>query len=350
MNTKTQDFINESHLKMPQILDEVNNNNRNHNINLKKAKIFINSQITSRRRRAARNLINNTYYITFKEIFNNIENLVKSVYNYKTDSKFVMFVGSRDGSTYFISLIVIYFIEKLGYDIPEIIHTFNDAKFYPKRDLIIFDDCIHSGGQMGLILDDIQHIFNRTYIASVVITDVAERRISRRLVISISIYKIKSFEYYLTEEEYFDLIYFFNSYSATCVSSIYLDYKIADHTSTPITALMFGPILPSNLELDYDKIKNMELLDDEYIKNIKIDEDKIDVEKQIEFVPFIKGLENNEILGNDIPYGILLESRDDICTPNKYTKTLSKIYDKNNRLPLSFYKYLNNNNKKMKLT
>ena len=86
--------------------------------------------------------------------------------------------------------------------------------------------------------------------------------------------------------------YFFNSYKATCSCSIYLDYKIADFTTTPITALMLGHVLPTNLELNDKKIEEMCFFTKKYLEDIRRDEDMIDVNKNIDFCPFINGCNN----------------------------------------------------------
>jgi len=397
-------FLSDFEEFFPQILEIKSEISGTHPIDQDRANIFINSQLSERRRRAAQNLINNTHYITFDQIFDNIEQVViKTFGSLNPEFKTVMYVGDDSSSNYFISLIVLYYIIHHNFTIPIITDflTYPQADFFSsyreyKRidyshpiyydeqrvyeplkqktnnnfELVIFDDITYSGLQMERNVID-AFIFNNIYIGVAVITDNALFLLKKMNSIKAINYGIlvKNLKNQFIEEnrfiEYLDMLFYFNPYVGACPISLYSDYKIADQISTFLKELMFGPILPSSLNINGSLLRKSFTgrdgfikLDtyEKYLKNITNNESPIITvaeQKNIKFIPFITGcfeysnIDLNEL--SKLDYGIfILDETDDIdydkITTSTESDLLVKCYDKLNRCPPAFYKELINKN------
>lgn len=119
-----------------------------HEIDIDKANEWVNSQLTMRRKIAAVNLINNTDYITFNQVFEYIKLCVIEVYkNINVNDNIYIYVKDRTSSFYFFGIIALHFIKLLGYKEPIAIDV-----LYPNVQIMIFDDCSYSGIQMHQLL------------------------------------------------------------------------------------------------------------------------------------------------------------------------------------------------------
>lgn len=145
---------------LEKILYAVNNYSGKHSINKEKAEEWINSQPFPEAQAAARNIIKHTKYITLKEVYADIENMVKNEYktlveiNENLEKKIVMIVGKPEKSFFFISVLAVYFMKKHNLRIPhEFKFEFTDF-ILNKTDVIInFDDMSYSGSQLRQFLD-----------------------------------------------------------------------------------------------------------------------------------------------------------------------------------------------------
>lgn len=124
-----------------------------HRIDIEKDELWIESQLSERRRRAAFNLINNTHYITFNEVFEMTRELVDKVKDLSHKNP-LLIVGEKNKSSYFMSIIFIYIWNLKEYGEINVIKTLDyDIIIKLKNDnIIIIDDVSYTGGQTNVIL------------------------------------------------------------------------------------------------------------------------------------------------------------------------------------------------------
>ena len=153
------DFLELYDKNLEKLLYAIENYSGKHSINEKKAEEWINSQPFPEAQEAARNIIKHTKYITLKEVYNNIESLVKNQYktllekNENNSKKIIMIVGKRDKSFYFLSVLAVYFMKEYNLRIPDEFHNEFSSFFKNTTDVIVtFDDMSYSGSQMGDML------------------------------------------------------------------------------------------------------------------------------------------------------------------------------------------------------
>lgn len=312
-----------------------------HNINNIKANLWIESQTTELRKETARNLIENTHYFTFNQVVEYVRNLTYKIYekiiiDYEENFDLYLFVDNKDGSTYFIGILVVYFLRlKKIYD-PIIIDKW-DPKILSKINgpIIFIDDMIYGGGKLSGMLQQIFHHSAREYfgekIINIYIGVIVSNSTSMNMVNSvldlkdninhniffISELHIETMAEKIGDNKFFNIIYFFSPFDfGYPVVSCYFDHKIADASSTFLIALMYGPVLPSRLNYN-DKFLITSLntenndgeipIDFEYIKRLEL----IDIEQntnfsELNFIPFINGC--NNLPKNIIPYNWLILS------------------------------------------
>ncbi len=349
-----------------------------HHLDMEKVNIWINSQLSERRKKAAKNLIENTHYITFNELFEDIRNCVIQIYSkLELEKDIYMFIGRDNTSSfYFIGMIAVYFIKLLNYKMPIFITGFKAGV-----QNIVFDDVSYTGGQFDLILTQDSPFLANIYFGLSGITEHAKRRLENlkfleeihTQIVNIHLFSQKTFpnlSSILNKTDYYDVLYYFSPYTNGLTNvSLYLDTKIADSVSTFLKVLNYGPILPANLEYDlrllkssfvYNKQSETGIMNEhdfeKYYVNITKEELNIeDNSSKISFIPFIQNCKPKllkSINENLTSYSILnftnacLQSNP--LYPNgrfnkEYTdfrhfvKTLN---DPDNRCPVSFYKKL----------
>lgn len=281
-------------------------------INKDKAYKFINSQITPLRRRAAKDLIDNTHYITLKESFNIIDELIIKTYKdidkyYSAEDRpnIYMYCGPNNKSFYFFSCIAMYCIEKYNKNntkqlqIPIFIDRINTDFLLNLRNdtLIIVDDVSYSGSQLAKMLDGYHYRIciqegrppPNIYALITALNDFSLARLSkislarteRGTVIKEGPTPFKIM--YLKErlykplvkvigiERYFYINLFFNTWLSNDTHlAMYLDHKVADITSTFKNTYVYGPIVPATYDI---KFSNDYLLNEVYSYRILNDQE-----------------------------------------------------------------------------
>ena len=307
-----------------------------HRINPEQAQLFISSQKSQVRRDAAKDLIDNTIYITLNETKQIIGQLIQQVYNLekvKKASNIYFYSGNPKKSYYFLNVLALFFIRRMGLKEPIFIKELNPSVFNTIGDnpFIILDDVSYSGSQMSTMLDSIHYnsvITNKRPPPNIIVLLIALNTSSLKALSNISLRKTASGLTIQKGKSPFDILYLperlYTSLSETLGAerysyvnlffsphtsdhpyiSLYLDHKIADEASTYMKAIIYGPIIPSNYSEQYKAY--LKLDEDEttqYYKNTPVHEfvnvdgfDNIDNGKEnnkIEFVPFIESCRNN---------------------------------------------------------
>lgn len=358
-----------------------------HYIDKDRAELWIDSQLNESRRLAARLLIDNTYYVTFNQVFEYVRDLIIRIYEdigtFNPDV--CLYIGSKTKSYYFMSVIAIYFIRSLGYTDPEIINTFSMKLNKP---LIIIDDMSYTGIQASKMFRMIKTT-NKVYLGLIGASETAAiflKNIGYELYVE-NIYP--HLRNVVGPERFVDISYYFSPFAEgdTCIS-IYFDHKIADELSTFMKVLMYGPVLPCNLnyyfedidlvanggvqstiiEPDYDSsqwtdkdrliqheseiARNNELdVMLEYLEQLKEIDNKCDYsQNNISFIPFIKGCEqlpfDVEII-KYMPYSLFMMSNNYLGGNIKlirykklirYEQYIRDLENPNIRCPSSWYK------------
>jgi hypothetical protein len=377
-----KDYLNVYNTNIQNILQQKDLISGSHHLNMEKVNLWINSQLTERRRKAAKNLIDNTHYITFNELFEDIRNAVIQIYSkLNLNQDIYMFIGRNNKSSfYFIGMIALYFIKLLNYKIPIFITGFKAGV-----QNIVFDDVSYTGGQFEVILSWDSPFLSHIYFGLSGMTEKAKIRLENLKfleethinIVNIYVFPQKTFKNLneiLNKQDYYDLIYYFSPYTNGLTNiSLYLDIKIADAVSTFLKVLNYGPVLPLNLNYNYDLLKNSFIINEQiatgfmnekdfekyYDDIIKEESNNVILKKEsynkIFYIPFIQNCESNVlkiIKESNITYNILMFTNN--CLQNNpliYNGSLNKKYENwrhivqtlnepNNRCPVSFYKNL----------
>jgi len=341
------------------ILNYIKTNSGIHTIDSERANIFINNQKSQVRRDAARDLIDNSIYITLEEVSDVVAQLIVQLYSLSKIQQAInngqniyFYSGETSKSFYFINVLALYFIRKNNFpdpifieDISNLFDTIGNAP------LIILDDVSYSGSQMSNLLNKIyydrvinlkQEVPNITLLlialsnhALKVLSEVYTKKDKYGTFSILSSIKSPFEILYLRERLYPDLVsvigperyayvnLFFSIFTQRQpYLALYLDHKIADPASTYMRVFTYGPIIPSNYKeqylwwlynTDYTFISSQ---DEMIIKNNNnkkgffklIQEESFDVidtpeNNQIDFSPFINNCFNSnqleEIINNE---------------------------------------------------
>jgi len=264
------------------IFQQIKQNSGKHAIQRHQADQFIRHQITPQRKQAARDLVENTIYITLRETADIIEQLVIKFYNEHIQSPnetIYIFVGKQQKSNYFLGVLAYYYIQQHfpEYVSPVFVNEINRElidHLASTAALLYIDDVAYSGSQIQQLSDSLYYQLC-----------VVEKRPPPRLFYLITALNTKSFDaiskvptkksvkgdiYFSRKPSPFPVIYLPERLYPTLVEkigeerqayiklffspfqgrnpyfSLYLDHKIADHPSTYTTALLFGPIVPAS--------------------------------------------------------------------------------------------------------
>jgi len=373
-----EDYLNVYNANIQNILQQKDLISGTHHLNTEKTNLWINSQLTERRRKAAKNLIDNTHYISFNELFEDIRNAVMQIYSkLNLNEDIYMFIGRNNKSSfYFIGMIALYFIKLLNYKIPIFITGFKAGV-----QNIVFDDVSYTGGQFEVILSWDSPFLAHIYFGLSGITEKAKTKLENLKflegihiqIVNIYVFPQKTFtnlNEILNKKDYYDVIYYFSPYTNGLTNiSLYLDIKIADSVSTFLKILNYGPILPLNLNYDYDLLKSSFIKEEnfstgimsetefeKYYKDIiKEESDNVILNNKISYIPFIQNCEPNflnKIKEMNISYSILMFINQSLqYDPFLYSGSIKREYrdlahivkllnEPNNRCPVSFYKNL----------
>lgn len=129
-----------------------------HSINQEIASQFINEQLTDIRKQAARDLVENTIYITLEETSQIIEQLIVRLYtenNLNEAETIYFYSGMPNKSFYFLSILALYYIRKHGFKEPTHFIKKLEPELFAEignAPLIILDDVSYSGSQLANML------------------------------------------------------------------------------------------------------------------------------------------------------------------------------------------------------
>jgi hypothetical protein len=350
-----------------------------HPIDSEKAKVWISSQLNQTRRMAAANLIANTMYITFNDMFAHVKGIIQKIYSeLKNPENLYLYVGKPSRSNYFIAVIAIYFIRLLGLPDPKILHNLEDELV--NQTVLIIDDMAYTGIQLGRMYEKLNVERNgiKLFVGLVAISEQAVEVLEKLPLILVTNIVVPNLKRVLGKRAFLELSYYFSPQTEGHTQvSVYFDHKIADELSTFTKTLMFGPIPPTNLGYDpllqhdmytllngivdqevrhpksntpeehkiedadlvlYDKEfeSYIPLLEDIHINDQKVDRD----EPLVTFMPFITGCNppTDEII-NKISYFSFISGRLlDEEQRNLYQSKLDALVAAKNRCIKSFYK------------
>jgi len=275
-----------------------------HSIDMNIAEQFINEQLSEVRKQAARDLIENTVYITLEEVSAIIEELIIQLYanhNLNESENIYIYCGNPKKSFYFISVLALFYIRKHNFKEPiQFVSELNNELFdtIGNDPLIILDDVAYSGSQLSTLIGNIYFdrvIKDKKEPPNIFILLIALNNFSKAKLEQVPIEKTRSgankkytpspFKLLFLQdrlytplinkigiERYFNVNIFFSLYTENApYVSIYLDHKIADEASTYKNVLLYGPIVPSSydyecysnfiinaLDMQYDFIPTME--------------------------------------------------------------------------------------------
>jgi hypothetical protein len=261
---------------------------------------FINGQCSEIRRQAARDLIDCTLYITIDDIFDILDKRLFELDKQLSEKNkpIALVVGDYTKSSYFISSIALYIIQKKYPKLlPSIfIDSLEEKHLTEDYSFVIIDDISYSGSQMSSALHKIYYelvIEKKFAIPEIYVCLLGANIDSYNLLskVPISKYKGRSYSFYdeytvspfriicgdllptifeqVGIERAFTMILFFYPILINIskpIVSIYLDIKLADSLSTFKFALQYGPIVPSNFIKD-----NMDIFD-VLLNNVMIEE------------------------------------------------------------------------------
>jgi hypothetical protein len=267
------------------IFQQIKQNSGKHAIQRDQADQFIRHQITPLRQQAARDLVENTIYMTLRETADTIEQLVIQFYNSHVkdpNETIYIYVGKQQKSNYFLGVLAYYYIQQhfSEYAAPDFVNEINRELFdrlgLEGGALLYIDDVAYSGSQIQQLNDSLYYQLC-----------VLEKLVPPRLYYLITALNTKSLDaiskvptkktvngdiYFSRKPSPFPVIYLPERLYPTLVEkigeerqafiklffspfqgrnpyfSLYLDHKIADHPSTYTTPLLFGPIVPASYQ------------------------------------------------------------------------------------------------------
>jgi len=275
------DFLGKHKHNMDNIRKALEDNGR-HTLNDDNVHYFINEQYTPIRKQAARDLVENTVYITLRDTFSIVEQLVIKIYAQLGGVTPYMFVSLPNKSFYMLACIAVHYIKKHKYAMPiflKNLEIFNQPLLAP---LIIIDDASYSGSQLSQILTlDIYNecLHNKIPFPTVFVGLTALNSKSLDLLsgIEVKLYERDGTYKTMTQpspfniiylknrlypaliekigiERYFNINLFFNPWlSKNANIGLYFDYKMADNVSTYKRTYMYGPIVPYDYDFPFFK-------------------------------------------------------------------------------------------------
>lgn len=257
-----------------------------HNIIEYKKQEFIN-KCDDKTRKIIEKVLNNTIHISFEIFMSYLINNFKKIIQNNIDGIIYIYITEDfiEKSNYWIYQLLNYYKSKIGFlgDLI-IISTLNNPKLKNNDNILIIDDCIYSGEQMRLIIEEMTNKRNLNlniyiFISFICITGlnrIKEEFINNselnncKLLFSEYIYYIdKSINHYLSIDE----IKILEDYYSIDMDErylIYFDHKMPDYYST--VPLIYSGIVANK--------KNKELL-------FEIRKNKKDLKDKLEYIQFI---------------------------------------------------------------
>lgn len=324
-----------------------------HEVDSDRLNEWINAQASVRRRETARILSEHIRYITHSELIKKCKELVDKLYNdpVPAENTLKWFVGPKNKSSYFISILCYHFAKESGYRLPDVILSptleYNDLK---NSTTFYLDDMSYSGSQIYQLLQNIyttsakrsnSHVNKKKPVnLNIVKGEDIDLRVGICFITEMATKQLEAFNYQtsvfkhgayakklipnpykryygeviqnlnsiLDPQVYTDCLIYFNPFrNSPCIC--YFDHKLADTNSTFTNILRFGQVPPT--EIDYTFIyKHEERKLSKYKPYYNQNKDICDKElNEIQFIPFIKGCEEEftEELKR-LPYHIFMMS------------------------------------------
>lgn len=260
-----------------------------HQFDNNKTNLFINNQISSIRRQAAKDLIDNTIYITLREVSDIIEQLIIKTYtenNLNSQSKIYFYSGKPSKSFYFLSVLALFYIRKHNFKEPIFLKIIpKDIHFMGTDPLIILDDVSYSGHQLSTMLNGIYYEntvknFSQTppniFVLLIALNNFSQKKLSivptkedkygyhsfiqspfKLVFLKERLYTPLIYKIGIERYTYLNLLFSpFTSLHCTPYISLYLDHKLADENSTYTAALLYGFVIPNNVNFKQLYIDN----------------------------------------------------------------------------------------------
>jgi hypothetical protein len=329
--------------------------------------LWVNSQVSERRRRAARALADNLNFFSFEDVRNMCKELVKKLYAKKIpDDKELIWFGVDSGkSGMFIAALCYHYAAEMGLRLPFRIFDFfipTNAVDFSKTVAMCVDDMSYSGSQMSTRLRNIKSdiISQKMSMGStdirvgfISISELGLGELSKNhpYIRFESGHVIPSLRRVLGDQQYMDCIIYFSLHKPN--NFTYFEHKIADDISTFMKVFKYGPVPPATVSFTHENLRKygedtweLTLRDlrkeidniDSYLTQSAdpIDPGKEEINK-IQFIPFINGCE-------------LPASRIAALEDMNYIKFLN-IWDEDDdkeyaRCPRAFYKNLKGGKRK----
>lgn len=296
-----------------------------------KLELWVNSQVSERRRKAARALADNLNYFSFDDVRNMCKKITKEIYkkNIPNDKELIWFGVDFGKSGMFIAALCYHYAAEMGLRLPFRMFDFvipNGAVDFSKSVLMCFDDMSYSGSQMSTRLGIIREQIKKKGIplestdirvgfisVSETANNILQRVHPSTLFVSGAV--IPSLKKALGTQQWIDCIVYFSLYHPD--NFTFFEHKLADDISTFLKVFKYGLVPPANITFSNEVIdkaamkigtdmwhfsikyidKELKKLngDDSIYKYLTqsddpIDDDKKGIEK-IQFIPFITGCE-----------------------------------------------------------
>jgi hypothetical protein len=341
-----------------------------HSIDITNSNLFINNQLSEVRRQAAKDLIENTIYISLEDVYKIVEQLIVMIYGMpeiQNATTIYIYSGNMKKSFYFLSVLALFFIRDKGYKEPIFIGELSNELFdeIDSNPLIILDDSAYSGSQLSNMINNIYYdrvVVKKLkppnlFIALLALNDFSKQRLEKvpskrnkygTMEETISPFKLvylpdrlyKPIISIIGLERYFYINYFFSIYTQdTPYISLYFDHKIADDISTYKKPLLYGPIVPSdytptNVIRDTNEgMEEYDIISNELYKNIELTNSLIqqflneNKEMDQKYLKYMDISKNRRGIVSSIIAKILLDklSKTDICEKNVTTISFHPI-------------------------
>lgn len=258
-NTKGYDFYSQYDANIAKIMRARDLFSDRHRISLEEAKTeWVDKQLSDDRKQAAQDLLINTHYITFNMMFSSLRDMIPKLYiplrqKVETGQLAVisLYAGEPNTDTYFMAVIVIYFIRLLGYPDPSIIYHTSRLGAIPNEAIIYINDISYHGKEIAelSILINKQNRNTDFVVGLVVITEVALKYIQK---LSVTLYYniyIPCLKTVLNKSRFLKVCYFFAPSSKGAAQvSIYFDHSVGSLSYSFVKTLMLGPIPPTILQ------------------------------------------------------------------------------------------------------
>lgn len=275
------DFLRCYENNLANIMRAVEEYSGKHAIDHSLSALFIENQLSDVRKQAASDLVENTIYITLAETLQIIEALILKLYGMveiiSADNIYI-YSGVENKSSYFLAVLALYYIKKHSFKEPIFIKDLNLNVFDTIGDapLIMLDDAAYSASQLSKLVNNIY--YNRVikqklnppniFIVLLALNDFSKNKLSKVptemsgkniLKYTNSPFKLIYLDDRLYQpiilkigiERYFYINFFFSLYTQSQpYISLYFDHKLADDASTYKKPLLYGPIVPSNYNVE----------------------------------------------------------------------------------------------------